>query len=111
MKSFATALLLVVTTLTGCSMFTAWKSIPPPGGCDQCHTQEIAANWKVSYQPATVADERGQLAFQTPQYNTPFGQQPPRSPLDLKKVEQQQCFVCHTAPTPAHKGRAGRFHH
>lgn len=105
------AALLIVASLTGCSMFSAWKSIPPPGGCDQCHTVEIAANWKVRYQAATVADERGQLAFQTPQYNTPIRQQQPASELQDKKVEEQQCFVCHNAPTPAHKGRVGRFHH
>jgi len=111
MKSLIPAVLLLLTALTGCSMFTAWKSIPPPGGCDQCHTTEIAANWKVSYRAATVSDERGQLSFQTPQYNTPIRQDQPGSPLDAKKVEQQQCFVCHNAPTPAHKGRVGRFHH
>lgn len=110
MKLFIPVVLLLIG-LTGCSMFTAWKSIPPPGGCDQCHTMEIATNWAVSYQAATVADERGRLAFQTPQYNMPAQQAQPGSVLDAKKVEQQQCFVCHTAPTPAHKGRTGRFHH
>lgn len=111
MRALVPVGLLAVSVLTGCSMFTAWKSIPPPGGCDQCHTVAIAANWKVSYQPATIADERGQLAFQTPQYNTPIGQNQPGSPLESKKLEQQQCFVCHTAPTPAHRARSGRYHH
>lgn len=105
------SLLLFLPSLTGCSMFTAWKSIPPPGGCDQCHTVAISSNWKVNYQPANLTDERGQLAFQTTKYNTPLGQQQQSSPLDAKKVEQQQCFVCHTAPTPAHKGRFGSYHH
>jgi hypothetical protein len=104
-------LVVVLLTLTGCAMLTAWKSIPPPGGCDQCHTIEIATNWKVSYQAATLSDERGQLPFQTPQYNTPIRQDQPASSMDIKKVEEQQCFVCHNAPTPAHKGRTGRFHH
>ena len=34
--------------LGGCAMFGAWKSIPPPGGCDQCHTVAISANWEVA---------------------------------------------------------------
>lgn len=111
MKTLIPAVLLLLIALPGCTMFTAWKSIPPPGGCDQCHTTEISANWTAGYRAATISDERGQLPFQTPQYNTPIRQGQPGSPLDLKKVEEQQCFVCHTAQTPAHKGRAGRFHH
>lgn len=91
-------------------MLTAWRSIPPPGGCDQCHSAEIVANWRVTYQAATVADERGQLAFQTPGYNTPIRKQP-GSPLDTRKLVEQPCFDCHNAPTPAHRGRTGRFHH
>ena len=107
------ALLLLsgcVFTISGCAMFTSWKSIPPPGGCDQCHTVEISTNWKVAYVPATVSDERGRLPFQTPEYNQPTlgGQQ---SPLDAKKVEEKACFDCHRAPTSAHKGRKGSFHH
>jgi hypothetical protein len=92
-------------------MFTAWKSIPPPGGCDQCHSTELSANWRVAYQAATVADERGQLAFQTPQQNTPIRKNQPSSALDLRKSEDSRCFDCHSAPTPAHKERKGKFHH
>jgi hypothetical protein len=102
--------LCLAATAAGCAMFGAWKSIPPPGGCDQCHTVSINANWQVSYQPAVVADERGRQYFQTPEYNIP-----PRgkeaSPLETKKVEDLACFDCHKSPTPAHKGRTGRFHH
>lgn len=97
-------------TLTGCAMFTAWKSIPPPGGCDQCHTVAISANWQISYRAANVADERGRQYFQTPEYNLALkGQQ--QSPLEEKKVEEQACFDCHNAPSPAHRERKGRFHH
>lgn len=96
--------------LEGCAMFTAWKSIPPPGGCDECHTVAINANWQIAYQAATVADERGRQAFQTPEYNLPqMGKQ--ESPLETKKVQELQCFECHKSPTPAHRGRKGRFHH
>ena len=99
-----------IVTISGCAMFTAWRSIPPPGGCDQCHTVAISANWQAEYKPAAVADERGRLAFQTPEYNLPTlgGQE---SPLDAKKVDELACFDCHKSPSPAHKGRKGRFHH
>lgn len=94
----------------GCAMFTSWKSIPPPGGCDQCHTAAISANWQVAYQSAVVADERGRQYFQTPEYNIALkGEQ--KSPLETKKVEEMACFDCHKSPSPAHSGRKGRFHH
>jgi hypothetical protein len=110
MKSLMPALVAVILALQGCTMFNAWKSIPPPGGCDQCHTVPISANWQISYQVAMVPDEQGRLAFQTPSYNLPAtGEQ--RSPIESKKVEEQQCFECHKAPTPAHRERKGRFHH
>ena len=99
-----------VVSISGCAMFTAWKSIPPPGGCDQCHTLPISANWQATYQPASVSDERGRLPFQTPEYNQPnLGGQ--KSPLDAKKVEEKACFNCHNAPTKSHKDLKGRFHH
>lgn len=99
-----------VAMISGCAMFTAWKSIPPPGGCDQCHTVAISANWQAMYKAATITDERGRLPFQTPEYNQPnLGGQ--ESPLEAKKVEEKACFECHKAPTLAHKDRKGRFHH
>jgi hypothetical protein len=99
-----------VFTISGCAMFTSWKSIPPPGGCDQCHTVAISTNWKVMYQVASISDERGRLSFQTPEYNqAPVGGQ--QSPLEAKKVAEKACFECHKAPTQAHKERKGRFHH
>jgi hypothetical protein len=110
MKFAMLVLLTVFMGLEGCAMFSAWKNIPPPGGCDQCHTVAINANWKVSYKVVTVADERGRLAFQTPEYNTVItGKQ--ESPIESKKVEELQCFECHKAPDAAHRGRKGRFHH
>lgn len=111
MKQFLPAIFLLILALPGCSMFTAWKSIPPPGGCDQCHSTELSGNWKVAYQAATVSDERGQLAFQTPQYNTPIRKNQPTSALDLRKIEDSRCFDCHNAPTTAHKERKGKYHH
>ena len=110
MKPVHLAIIVAISALQGCAMFSSWKSIPPPGGCDQCHTVAISANWQVAYQPATVADERGRQAFQTPEYNTvQKGNQ--SSPLETKKVEELRCFECHSSPSPAHKERKGRFHH
>ncbi|MEI6206428.1 MAG: cytochrome C [Desulfuromonadales bacterium] len=110
MKYLLLALTVLVITMSGCAMFVAWKSIPPPGGCDQCHTLAISTNWKVTYQAANVADERGRLTFQTPEYNQPVaGRQ--ENPLETKEVEGMACFDCHRSPTPAHRERKGRFHH
>jgi hypothetical protein len=110
MKFSMLVLLTVFMGLEGCAMFSAWKSIPPPGGCDQCHTVAINTNWQISYKVVTIADERGRQAFQTPEYNmVTTGNQV--SPSERKKVEELQCFECHKAPTPAHRERKGRFHH
>lgn len=110
MKYALPLVLVFAATFTGCAMFTSWKSIPPPGGCDQCHTVEIKGNWQAAYHPATVADERGRQAFQTPEYNQTV-QNAQTSPLEIKKVEELRCFECHKSPTPAHRQRKGRFHH
>lgn len=110
MKRIMLLLAASAVCLEGCTMFTAWKSIPPPGGCDQCHTVAISTNWQVAYQAATVADERGRQAFQTPEYNlSQKGKQ--GSQVEMKKIEELQCFECHKSPTPAHRERKGRFHH
>ncbi len=108
---FAMVLLCVVSAGSfGCTMFSAWKSIPPPGGCDQCHTVAIANNWQLTYQSPFLADEKNREYFQTEQFSMPRIEQPSSS-LDLRKVQELKCFECHHAPNAAHKGRAGRFHH
>lgn len=110
MKYSLLALTALVFTISGCAMFTAWKSIPPPGGCDQCHAVPIAANWKVGYQVADIADERGRLAFQTPEHNQPLSDRK-ENPLEARKVEEKACFDCHRSPNQQHRERKGRFHH
>jgi hypothetical protein len=110
MKRAILSIVVALVALNGCTMFTAWKSIPPPGGCDQCHVVAISSNWQIAYQPATVADERGRQAFQTPEYNS-VQKGNLTSPIETKKVEELRCFECHKAPTPAHRERMGRFHH
>lgn len=100
----------ILLVLSGCAMFTAWKSIPPPGGCDQCHSIPISADWKVAYQAPVLGDERGRVYFQTEAYTIPPTEKPV-SPLEQRKVEELQCFACHKAPSTAHKERKGKFHH
>lgn len=102
--------LLSAAMTTGCAMLLSWKSIPPPGGCDQCHTVPISANWQVAYQTPYLSDERDRPYFQTEGYSMP---QPvkPASVLDIRKVDELPCFECHKTPTPAHRGRMGKFHH
>jgi hypothetical protein len=94
----------------GCTMFTAWKAIPPPGGCDQCHTLPISNNWTVAYQAPMLNDEKDRKYFQSEKYNLPHVEKP-SSALEVRKATDEKCFECHRTPTPAHKGRTGRFHH
>jgi hypothetical protein len=104
------SLMLGSLLVTGCTMFTSWKAIPPPGGCDQCHSVEIATNWRVSYQAAHLTDERGGEYFQTAAGSFPPAGKPVSS-LDIRKQEDQPCFDCHKAPSSPHKTRRGSYHH
>ncbi len=110
MKILFLVIPLFLFAMAGCSMFIAWKSIPPPGGCNQCHSKDISGDWKVAYQPVQIADERGRQAFQTPEYNLP-PQKKPGSTLEITKEEDIKCFECHKSPTPEHLERKGRYHH
>lgn len=110
-KSLVWPFLAGACLICGCAMFPAWKTIPPPGGCDQCHTVPISANWQVTYSPAALTDESSKKEyFQTQQYTMPKTGQASSS-LELRKVEDLKCFDCHKSPNAAHKGRMGRFHH
>jgi hypothetical protein len=111
MKNRRIPLLSIVLLLSsGCAMFTAWKTIPPPGGCDQCHTVPISANWQLAYKAPNLSDERDKLSFQTEQATMPQGPKPSSS-LDIRKVEEQACFECHRSPNAKHKERKGSYHH
>lgn len=93
-------------------MVKGWKSIAPPGGCDQCHSQPISANWSVSYRAANVADGRGRLPFQTPEYNDPTNKrQSSETKPETLKTESMRCFDCHKTPVTTHKDWKGLFHH
>lgn len=110
MNRLFAAIIPLAAALSGCAMFGAWKAIPPPGGCDQCHTVAISANWKVAYRPVELSDERNRLAFQTEGQTMPPGDRP-ASQMEERKLEELRCFACHKSPSPAHTGRMGRFHH
>ena len=111
--SILNMLLVVAVTIcvAGCTMLGAWKSIPPPGGCDQCHTAAINNDWKISYQAPILSDERNREAFQTPEYNMPVKGQTPASSLEVRKIQDLRCFECHKSPNAEHRKRSGRFHH
>ena len=103
-------LLILSGLLCGCAMLRAWQSIPPPGGCDQCHNVPISANWQVTYKAPTLHDERDRLSFQTEQYTMPQGAKPASS-LEIRKEQDQLCFDCHKSPDSKHMERKGRYHH
>ncbi len=101
----------LLTVLAGCTMFRAWQAIPPPGGCDQCHTVPLSSNWAVTLTPAALTDESGKLSFQSERQSMKTSEQQGPSSLDLRKSEEQKCFQCHNSPNNSHKDKAGRFHH
>ena len=109
-RRFLLLLTVILCLSSGCAMFTAWKTIPPPGGCDQCHTVPISSNWQLTYKAATLTDERDRLSFQTEQHTMPQGPKPASS-LELRKEEDQACFDCHKSPNSKHTERKGRYHH
>lgn len=96
--------------MTACTMFTAWRSIPAPGGCEECHKVPITSNWQLSFKPATLTDERNQEAFQRPE-SLITKHDKLQSAVEKQKVEQLPCFDCHNAPNDSHKERKGKFHH
>lgn len=98
---------LTLAVLTGCAMLGAWKTIPPPGGCDQCHTLPINADWTVAYQVVSLMDETGKYPWQRPTAMLP----PQESPMQQQKVTEERCFRCHKGPNAAHTERVGRYHH
>src|SRR5574341_219230 len=90
--------------LAGCTMFKTWQAIPPPGGCDQCHTFPISKKWFVAYQAPILNDEKNRPYFQTEGYSMP-NRSKPQSSIEVRKVEEQRCFDCHNAPDKLHRER------
>ncbi len=107
MKHSVGLILVVVLGIWGCSMFRSWTAIPPPGGCDQCHTIPISYDWQLAYKPVTLNDETGRLAWQRPESVNP----PETSRVEERKLTEQRCFRCHKGPDKAHTDYQGRYHH
>jgi len=107
MKKIWISLGFIVLAGVGCTMFHSWKAIPPPGGCDKCHTLKISSDWQLAYRLATIHNETGTNAWQTPESVLP----PEPSPLEQKKVTEERCFRCHKSPNRAHVEYKGRYHH
>ncbi len=101
------ALSVSLIFLAGCAMFGSWRAIPPPGGCDQCHTARISADWQVAYTPVMLTSETGQEPWQRPESLLP----PEESPLEQQKISESRCFRCHKGPDRAHIEYVGRYHH
>jgi hypothetical protein len=102
-------ILLPAVAVCGCAMLGAWKgkTIPPPGGCDQCHSVPIFANWKATITPVTLSDEFGRESWQKETSILP----PEEAPIQQQKVTGEPCFRCHEGPSRAHAKRLGRYHH
>ncbi len=107
MKKWMGGVLVFYFVILGCAMLGSWRAIPPPGGCEQCHKEPISANWQVAYAPAIISTERGVESWQGPESVLP----PEPSPLEQKKITEQQCFRCHKSPNHAHKEYRGNYHH
>ncbi|PLX96387.1 MAG: cytochrome C [Desulfuromonas sp.] len=108
MGRFGSILLFGVVLFCGaCAMFSSWKSIPAPGGCDQCHRVPIAADWTVTLVPAKLHDETDQEHWQ--RANSVLPEQEGR--VEVQKVSERRCFRCHKGPNRAHADYQGRYHH
>jgi hypothetical protein len=107
MKMFLFTVILTVVALSGCAMFTSWTSIPPPGGCDRCHTVAISANWRATITPVQLTAEDGKPAWQREGSVLP----PATSPVEQQLLSDERCFRCHNEPSTAHGERRGSYHH
>lgn len=99
------ALMILLTCLSGCNMLTAWQTIPPPGGCDRCHQQQISARWQLVLTSAEVPQAADRYAWQRPQDDLPSGSRGPEPPF-----VEEACFGCHRSPDQAHAAYRGRYH-
>jgi len=107
MKNVFFPLFLLGLFISGCAMVSAWKTIPPPGGCNQCHVKQISADWVATIAPATINTETGRYSWQMPESTLP----PESSPLDERKVQELKCFRCHKGPDKKHIEYSGSYHH
>lgn len=107
MKVFLFTVILTVTALSGCAMFSSWTSIPPPGGCDRCHTVAISANWRATITPVQLTREDGKPPWQREESVLP----PATSPVEQQLLSDERCFRCHNEPDGSHREYQGNYHH
>lgn len=126
MRIGATVLLLAALGTAGCLLGHLSKDIPPPGGCDQCHREKIAADWVVEVSPVPLAKDGGlpgdrQVLFRELR-QAPVHREVPSKKLEVFAASAPpeaigdeetgiQCFVCHRSPGPPHEKLRGRFPH
>lgn len=107
MKFMLVTVVSAVITLCGCAMFSSWTSIPPPGGCDRCHTVAISANWRATITPVQLTGEDGKPPWQQKESVLST----PTSPVEQQLLSDEQCFRCHREPDGSHREQRGRYHH
>lgn len=98
--------LLISLLLAGCAMFSAWKEIPAPEGCSECHQVSINGDWQVLYKPVDLNDETGRVGWQQPS-----SLEPEDVPQQQREVLSQECFRCHRSPDNKHKAYKGNYRH
>jgi len=107
MKVILFTVILTAITLSGCVMFTSWTSIPPPGGCDRCHTVAINANWRATITPVQLTREDGTPPWQQEESVLPAA----TAPAEQQLLSDERCFRCHREPDDSHREQSGRYHH
>lgn len=107
MKTLLGATVVGCVVLTGCAMIGGWRSIPPPGGCDRCHTVAINADWRATITAAQLSREDGTPPWQQEGAVLPT----PPSPVEQQLLQDERCFRCHREPDGSHQGYRGRYHH
>ena len=100
------ATFLIALLLAGCAMFSAWKEIPAPEGCSECHQVSINGDWQVLYKPVDLNDETGRVGWQQP-----ASLEPEVVPQQQREVLSQECFRCHRSPDNKHKEYKGNYRH
>lgn len=108
MKAILFTVVLTVIALSGCAMFSSWTAIPPPGGCDRCHSVAISTNWRATLTPVQLSREDGTPPWQ--QEGSVLPATGP-SPTEQQLLSDERCFRCHREPDATHKDRRGSYHH
>lgn len=108
MKMILITVILTAVTLSGCAMFSSWTAIPPPGGCDRCHTVAISANWRATITPVQLTGEVGKPAWQREGSMTTGT---PDSQVEQQLLSDERCFRCHNEPDDKHREQRGNYHH